>query len=432
MQKPDGVRQRKVFYGWWMVLAGFISSSYLHAAYVYGFSALFNPILNTFGWTRATVAIAFSLQRGEAAVAAPLVGYFVDRFGPRPMLLIGAGLISLGFISLSFTTNLVTFYLSFGIIAIGTSFGFQFPNAVALNIWFNRYRTRALSILSMGSGVGGIATPLIVLLIEAVTWRGALRILALGVLIICIPTALAMRHRPEDYGYIPDGDDPNDSNVSLRSPQTKRGKKRMYTILALRSRIFWQLSIGLSLGFMMATVFVVFSIPAFESRGLTAPQAGLAVTGAVLISLIGRALSGVLGDKLEKRYVLTMGLVVLFIGAVAFSSPSEGLFPIISLVVCYGIGQGLLTPVRFAMVADYFDRDAYGELTGLMNTVSAVFSVSAPFVIGKWADATDGDFRMPFLFAGFVCLTAIPIILLLKPPDHLLGEEAPVGMVEGE
>ena len=425
MQETHGEQQKRFFYGWWMMLAGFVSSSYLHAVYVYGFSALFNPILNTFGWTRAAVSIAFSLQRGESAVAAPVVGYLVDRYGPRPILLIGAVLISIGFVLLSFTTNLLTFYLSFMVIAVGTSFGFQFPITVALNLWFTRYRVRTLSVLSMGSGVGGIATPLIVWLIEAITWRDALRVLAIGVLIVCIPTASVMRHRPEDYGLSPDGDDPQHSQTTPAKQSGRQSKKRVYTFIALRSRLFWQLSLGLSLGFMMASVFVVFSVPAFESRGLTPIEAGLAVTGAVSISIIGRALSGILGDKMDKRYVLTMGLLCLFVGAICFSIPGEGLFPIFGLMVGYGIGQGLLTPVRFAMVADYFGRDAYGELAGLMNTISAIFTVLSPFIVGKWTDTTGGDYRMPFLFFGCMCLTSIPVLFSLKRPDHLIGDEPP-------
>ena len=373
------------------------------------------------------IAGAFSLQRVEGAAAAPVIGYMVDRYGPRPVLLVGAVLIALGFLAVSLLRGLLTFYLAFIVLAIGMSLGSLLPQTVAVNIWFNRYRSRAMALVSLGLGLGGIGPPLVVWLIETLGWREALRVLAAGMVLVGISTALVFRHRPEDYGYLPDGDPlPEGGHPASPQPKASRPRKRIYTIQALRSPLFWQLSIGISLYLMFVSALTVLAVPTFSSRGLSAQQAGLAVMGSLFISLVGRVMSGFLGDWLDRRHVVAAGMMMCFLGTLAFATPKDGLFPVVGLMAGYGLGLGLITPVRLVMVADYFGRDAYGELSGLMNTVSLVLGVASPVLVARWADVTGGDFRMPFLFLGFVCLVAIPIILTLRRPQQRLGEEQQV------
>ena len=99
----------KLFYGWWIVIASSALTTYNGGILFYGFTAFFNPILNEFGWTRAATSLAFSLQRLEGGIAAPIVGYFIDRLGPRRMSLIAVTVFGLGFLLLSKVNSLYTF-----------------------------------------------------------------------------------------------------------------------------------------------------------------------------------------------------------------------------------------------------------------------------------------------------------------------------------
>jgi len=100
----------KLFYGWWIVFSSSVMTTYYSGIVYYGFTALFNPIVNEFGWTRTATSFAFSLQRLEGGIAAPIVGFFIDRIGPRKMNLFAVTVSGLGLILLSRINSLLTFY----------------------------------------------------------------------------------------------------------------------------------------------------------------------------------------------------------------------------------------------------------------------------------------------------------------------------------
>ena len=87
-----------MFYGWWIVLSCSLLTFYVAGAFHYGFSAFVNPIANELGWSMTLISGAFSLYRLEAGVAAPLVGFLLDRIGPRKLVMSGAIVMGVGFI----------------------------------------------------------------------------------------------------------------------------------------------------------------------------------------------------------------------------------------------------------------------------------------------------------------------------------------------
>src|SRR3989304_2033885 len=90
-------KRRGIFYGWWVVLSTAMVTLYWAGTFFYGFTAFFDPIIAEFGWSRAVTASAFSIQRFEGGVAGPIVGFLVDRLGPRKLMLFGSVVAGLGF-----------------------------------------------------------------------------------------------------------------------------------------------------------------------------------------------------------------------------------------------------------------------------------------------------------------------------------------------
>ena len=197
--------KKPIFYGWWIVLAGSISQAYTSGTFWQGFGAFFDPIIDQFGWSRALTAGAMSLQRTESGAISPFVGWFVDKFGPRNVMLFGTGLTALGFILLSRIQELWQFYAAFLVLTIGLSFGTFLIVTTAVANWFVENRSKALSITMAGSGLGGVLVPVIIWLIATTDWRTGLVVVAIGHLVIGIPVSFVMKSRPEDYGLLPDG-----------------------------------------------------------------------------------------------------------------------------------------------------------------------------------------------------------------------------------
>ena len=409
-------RQRDgVFYGWWIVLAGSVSQAYTSGTFWQGFGAFFDPIIEQFGWSRALTAGAMSLQRTESGAISPFVGWFIDKFGPRNVMLFGTFLTALGFILLSRIQELWQFYAAFLVLTIGLSFGTFLIVTTAVANWFVESRSKALSFTMAGSGLGGVLVPVVIWVIATTDWRTGLVIVGIGCLVVGIPVSFVMKSRPEDYGMLPDGALPSEDPRGQEGGATPRrsalsGEVTMTTMQALRSRVFWQLAIAMGVSGMVMSA-SIHQIPAITSYGLSREIAGFAILGVSMFSVAGRLGSGYFGDRLDKRHVIAAALLFQFVGTIVFAFSSE-IWHLVIFVILWGFGFGASIPVRFALIADLFGRRHYGSIMGTLMTTSAVFGVVAPVLVGWLADIRE-NYREPFVLMAFSVLIAIPMILTL-------------------
>ncbi len=413
-------RQPKIFYGWWIVGAASIQALWTSGSFFYGFTAFFNPIIAEFKWSAAATATALSLQRTEAGIAGPFVGFLVDRYGARGVMLTGTVITSLGFFYLARIHSLPTFYLAFGIIALGFSMASMITTTAVVGNWFSRLRSRAMTVAFAGGGMGGIMVPAIVWGISSFGWRAVMDWIALITLFVGIPVALVMRHRPEDYGYLPDGRQPDAEEAADGESGSLEGgpaelEEPNFTIRQiLRSVAFWQLTMSMGLvGMVMSTV-VVFSIPAMESFGLSSATAGVVVLFLSVFNVAGRFLLGFLADKVDKRRMLAFTYLLIGLGALAFATIQRP-WQVVLFLFLYPPGHGGTVPVRFALLADYFGRRSFGALVGLTMTLTAVFGIVGPVFTGWMFDVT-GSYRLAFIIMGLLVLPAVPVTLMVKQP----------------
>ncbi len=416
--KSSGNREKEgVFYGWWIVLAGSISQAYTSGTFWQGFGAFFDPIIEQFGWSRALTAGAMSLQRMESGGVSPFVGWFIDKFGPRNVMLFGTFLTALGFILLSRIQELWQFYAAFLILTLGLSFGTFLIVTTAVANWFVENRSKALSFTMAGSGLGGVLVPVVIWLIATTDWRTGLVIVGIGCLVVGIPVSFVMKSRPEEYGMLPDGaplsEDGGEQAQSSDSPPRRSALSREVTLTtreALKSRVFWQLAIAMGVSGMVISA-SIHQIPAITSFGMSREIAGFSILGVSLFSVAGRLGSGFFGDRLDKRQVIAVALLFQFIGTIVFAFSSE-IWHLAIFVITWGFGFGASIPVRFALIADLFGRRHYGSIMGTLMTTSAIFGVIAPVLVG-WIFDIRGNYREPFALMAFSVLIAIPMILTL-------------------
>ena len=158
-----------------------------------------------FGWSKTLIAAAFALTRIESGILGPLQGWLVDRYGPKLILSIGTLLFGFGFMWFSWIDSLLEFYLAFGLIAVGSSLGGFATVMVAIVNWFDRHRSKAVAWSQLGYSIGGMAVPLVVLALEAWGWRFTAFMSGVLVLLLGLPMAQVVRHRPQPFGAVPDG-----------------------------------------------------------------------------------------------------------------------------------------------------------------------------------------------------------------------------------
>ena len=201
-------RPAPIFYGWWIVTVSLVIDACKHGTFNRGFTLYILPIRNELGLGVAAISLAEMLGRLEGGVLGPVMGYLTDRFGASAILVFGGVMSGLGFIFLSQTDNLFVFMLIFiGMLSVGFRSGYNNATLAAVNQWFHRQRSLAMSIVASGNGLGGaVLAPLEGLLVASFGWRTAALVSGLGILVVVVPLSFLVRRSPESMGLLPDGD----------------------------------------------------------------------------------------------------------------------------------------------------------------------------------------------------------------------------------
>lgn len=402
--------RRGVFFGWWVVgaTAGIVFLT--GGTFFYGFSALFNPIVAEFGWSRASVAFAFSLRSEVGGIASPVVGYAVDRVGSRRLMIVGIFFVSAGFVLMSQMQSLWWFYGSVIVIAIGMSATAGPVGMVAIAHWFKKRRGRALSFMTAGAGTSGVMVLVLAAMISSFGWRDALIVLAVVQLVVCLPLAMSIRNKPEDMGLLPDGEpiEPGTTAVLGQAEGLTLGQ-------AIKLRAFWQMSFAVMLVNVGMIAVIVHQIPFFTgSLGVSDGTAAALVTAMTLTSLVGRFGMGQLADMIDKRRVLAMSFATCALSLVLFATLTEP-WQIAYALPVFAVGWGGIIPVRPAFQAEYFGMRAFGAIQGIVFAVATIGGLTGPVFAGWMYDQTE-SYRLAFLILSLGALAAVPLVLTIKRP----------------
>ena len=405
----------KIFYGWWVVIACFLIWLLQSGFIFFGFTAFFEPIANEFGWSYTQVSFAFSLRGMEAGILAPLLGLVVDRLGPRRLMFGGIVVISIGLTLLGYTNSLGMFYGAFALLAIGMSGSSPTVAMTAAANWFRRKVGIAVGIMSSGFALGGLLVPVVVRLIDIFDWRSTIFILGLIILLTGLPLSLLARHKPEQYGYLPDGDQINavtlhEELVPVHTVDVDIGARR-----ALKSHTFWHIGLAMTFLHIASSAVILHVMPYLSSVGIARSTSSLVVMGIPLISIIGRLGSGWLGDTFDKKRIAAGCLAITGLGLVFFSYASnEVMCLLVPFIILFGIGWGGSTTIRVALLREYFGRSKFGTILGFAMAMSLLGTVLGPLFAG-WVFDNWGSYNAAWLV--FACLTfAATIIMVTTPP----------------
>ncbi len=415
-------RRPPLFYGWYIVMGHMAVHFYLGAVFIYGMSAFLTPMTTLLRWSRAQFSIAAGLQRLEGSVASPVVGFIVDRFGPRRVILVGAVLASVGMLAMSQVHSLWAFYAAYVVVALGMSSTIGIPFTAAVANWFRRRRGRAMGVMFSGPILSGPMVPLLVIAIEAWGWRPAMAATSLGMLLILLPAGALVRHRPEPYGYLPDGDDPNRAAVDASRPSAAptSAEAGLRVRDALRMRSFWVLTVIFGLTAMGPGAMFLHQIPYFESIGFSRAEAASTFATFSVLSGFGRIGAGWLMDYVERRMVVAALVLLNVVGFLVLVATTEYWHTVLYALL-FGTAFGGMIPARPILTSVLFGTRAFGAITGLMQSLAVVGGVAAPVVLGMVYDTT-GSYKPAILAITALVALAIPLTLLLPRSRGPVGE----------
>ena len=421
----ESKRKRGMFYGWWIVIAGGLGMSITAGINFHGFGNFIIPLTNEFGWNRTTISGLFSLARMESGLLGPLEGWLVDRVGPRRLMIVGIPLMGIGYILMSRVNSLAAFFFVYIFaITLGNSLGMSTPMAASVANWFNRKRGLAFGIMWSGVGLGGFFVPAVGWLIAAYNWRIASIVIGVFIIVMGIPIAALMRHRPEPYGYMPDGEEPDtdDETGEVRRRQQPDLSQDFTAREALMTSSFWYLTLSIAARSLVSGGVGLHLVPYFVDLGASDVFAATLAGAVGVLSIPGRFGLSAVSDYLNRRYVMAVSLFLMTI-AIVFMARATSVTQVLPFLVLYAAAQGGISVIPQSLIAEYFGRRAYATIQGFRGTIQMVGIIIGPLVSGYVFDTT-GNYEWAFMGFGAASMVSLGLVLLMRPPKrpHRAGQ----------
>ena len=405
-----------MFYGWWIVIATSLMTMLTNGFVALGFTALFEPIANSSGWNYTQVSLAASLRGIDVGLFGPIMGFFVDRFGPKRLVATGIVLVSVGLFFLSRITTLTGFYMSYILIAIGMSFASPVVTLTSVAYWFRKKLGIATGIAASGFAVGGgLLVPLVVKLVDIFGWRHAVLIIGGIILVTCLPLSLVLRHRPERYGLQQDGE--RVVKAPAGAPVTVEPVEDDFTVKrAIASAPFWHIGLAMMFLFMAISTVTAHIMPYLTSIGIDRSTASFIAMSIPLVSVVGRIGAGVAGDRFNKKWVATALFALAFFGLFSNIFTAFGhTWLLVPFIIFFAIGWGGSTTARVAIIREYYGSGHFGSVFGLCMGMAALGTIMGPIFAG-WIFDTFGSYELAWPILSALVLAGMFILGTIRVP----------------
>lgn len=409
-------RAFRPFYGWWIVTASAITLLLAGGIGYYTFGAFFTPLMNEFEWNRAQISLSMSIM-GLIGLAGPLFGMWVDRFGARRTMILGALIMGLSFACLGFTFSLHYFYAAYFVVAVGQMAILHIPVLTLVSQWFERRRGLAMGVSVAGLGLGGmIMLPLSAYLISLLGWQWTYRILGIAICLVLLPLiTLVVRNSPRDMGMLPDGEKYTDRDDQGIARPDRSIRIQGWTLSgALRTSTFWILVAAFTMVFTGTSSVIAHAVPFFVGQGFSNQLASTIVGSTVGVSILGRISTGYLSDRVPVKYVAALFFVLQAGGLLTLIS-SGTQTSIAAFIAIFGSAMGGLFVLEPLVIREYFGLDSFASIYGGLWAFETLGWGAGPYVTGYIFDKT-GSYNSAFIAFLIATLLATVLIMLVRRP----------------
>ncbi|MBT3363477.1 MAG: MFS transporter [Chloroflexi bacterium] len=417
----------KMFAGWWTVISAGVTGFWGAGYYHYGFGALLKPISSDLGISHARTVIPTSIGRLRGGIEGPLTGWISDRYGPRLITAIGVFMFGLSLMLMQYVNSTWSLVLIWGIM-LGTSSNlYTTPINTALANWFVKKRGLAMAIKRTLDGLSGVLVlPLIIWLIDVSDWRTACIIGGVVMWLVPLPLVIfgVKRHRPEYYGFYPDGARSSET-VDDTSQMLRKGAKYAtevaeieFTIRqAMSTPTFWLLLVAGGCNYLAFPLINVFGIDFLEDIGYDRYWAGKMMAMMVAVSLLPRLISGYFSDRVSRnrmRFIMASAYTfqALGFGIYLLYQTTRMLY---TWLILNGIGMGISYALFAPLRARYYGRKAFGSIHGIQEALMTPMGFVAPIYVG-WVWDNTGSYLPAFKLVTILLFVAAVVMAFTKAP----------------
>lgn len=417
------------FYGWKLLAALWVIVCINLAFTIYGSRVLDAVMVEDLNLSRQSLGGIFSLYTILSGLPGPLAALCVGRFGVRRTMFAGSLLVLAGtFLMATLVHSGLQAALAFGVVVgIGVAMGGVVGAQAGIAKWFVRRRALALAIFSTATGVGGfIASPLLnkILELSDKNWRMGWGVIASLACVAALISIIFIREDPGDLGQSPDG---NASNTPEKTG-TGRNRRRVYRTVqnwtyreVLSDKSFWTMMVcnmGMGCGYIL---FMGHGVVHLMDIGHTRDAGAWAISLIALTSLFGKGVIGVLGDRIEPRYIWAGFVAISGVGMIlavhAVTTPL-----LVGVAACIGIGFGGGVVCVATVLSNYYGTKVFASLIGLSLAISTTAGAIVPFVAGRLYDRGYG-YQGVFYTLAVWCAVGAVVLFVMKIPVRKTGAE---------
>jgi MFS family permease len=395
-------------YGWRVVLSACLGvMAGFGSLFVYTFSVFVKPLAAEFGWSREAISSGFAIAAVTLGVISPLLGRWIDRFGPRRIILVCMTIFGCAIASLSLLrAGLWQFYATCFVIGIVGNGAAHLAYSRSISTWFQRRLGMALAFVMVGAGLGAMILPVVAQsIISRYGWRASYA--SLGCLALLLGLPLSWRYIRE-RGAI----------GNTAAPVAHSG---MTWQQGLHSFAFWIITAILFVSSISMNGAITHLSALLTDRGLTAGNAALCASVLGGSSLLGRVVVGWLLDRFfGPRVALVINLITalgIFLLARATNFPAGCV-----AAALIGVGAGGEAAITPYLLTRYFGLRAFSTLYGLTWTFYAAAGAIGPVILGRAFDATGSYASLLTLLATVLGLAAATNLLLPRYSDSFADD----------
>jgi MFS family permease len=395
-----------------LVVTGFLVSFVLIGGGIDTVGVFINAIAQANGWARSALSLGVSVGAVVAALATPLVGMSIDRFGVRVPMTVGVVALAGGFVIL--VEMQAPWHWVAANLFLGTGFAAcaLLPLTVAISVCVRERRALALGIAAAGASGGALLfAPLLQLAVEGFGWRGAY--LAMGSVVVATPLPLIAFVLPR--GRLPADDPPEDANPrggtsfrELRRP----GMLPLAGVMVLPGLATFAVSVHL--------------VPYLTDFGVSARIAAVALGATVGVSAIGKVFGGLLADQLGALQMLRVALVAAT-GSLLLLPAAASPAALVGFVLLYGLALGTYVAVVPALARGVLGSARFGTLFGALQLGGMLAAALGPIAAGLLFDATGHYWEANLMWVGAMLGALVIAVAMSAPAGELasFGEETP-------
>ncbi|XP_065790806.1 monocarboxylate transporter 2 [Muntiacus reevesi] len=409
---PDGG------WGWVVVGAAFISIGFSYA-FPKAVTVFFKEIQLIFNTTYSEIAWISSTMLAVMYAGGPISSVLVNKYGSRPVVMVGGLLCCLGMVSASYSTNVVELYLTMGFICgLGLAFNLQ-PALTIVGKYFYKKRPVANGLAMAGSPVFlSTLAPFNQFLFNTYGWKGSFMILG-GLLLNCCVAGALMR--PVE----PKASTESKNKVGVRetdSSMEKRPKKlsiwekiNKYLDFSLFKHrgflIYLSGNVIMFLGFFAPVIFLA---PYAKDKGIDEYSAAFLLSVMAFVDMFARPSVGLIANSklIRPRIQYFFSFAVMFTGICHLLCPlAEDYTSLVVYAVFFGLGFGSVSSVLFETLMDLVGAQRFSSAVGLVTVVECCPVLLGPPLAGKLVDET-GQYKYMYLACGAIVVLASVWLLI--------------------